>query len=94
MNLELSEQAKAFVKTMMETGRYADEGDAINHYLETSQAWERRKAEIRIRVEEGVKDINEGRGTMISSPQEAEAFAQPLIARAKERRAKREHDTL
>ena len=89
MNLELSEQARAFVKSKMETGHFSDEGAAVSYYLEALQGWERRKADVRARVEEGVRAADEGRGTMISSLEEARAHMDKLIEEAEAERQAR-----
>lgn len=92
MTVELSKEAQAFVQAQLATGDYADESEVVARALALWQRYEQQAAETRSRVEEGRKAAEEGRGTLISSSKEAEAFAHRLIAQAKERRAARQTD--
>ena len=92
MTIELPEEVQAFVKSQLATGHYADESEVVIHALTAWQQYQERIAEIRARVQEGIDAADAGRSTKISTPEEAEAFAQQLLTRAKERRAKRKND--
>ena len=82
MNLELSEQAQAFVKSKMETGHFSTEGEAVTYYLEALQAWEQQKQQIRASVQQGLDDHAAGRYTTISSSEEADDDLKRLIDEA------------
>ena len=92
MTVELSKEAQAFVQAQLATGDYADESEVVARALALWQRYQQQTAEIRASVEEGRKAAEEGRGTLITSSEEGEAFAHRLIARAKERRAARQTD--
>ena len=94
MTIELPEKAQAFVKAQLATGNYADESAVVAHALEMWQQWQRYTAEVRAKVEEGVRAADEGRGTMISSPEEAAAFAKAVKQRGRELHAERERTAL
>ena len=90
MTIELPEKARAFVKAQLATGDYADESEVVARALEVWQAWQHDTAEVRAKVEAGIQAADEGRGTMIGTPEEATAFAQTIKQRGRELRAERE----
>ena len=92
MTVELSKEAQAFVQAQLATGDYADESEVVARALALWQRYQQQTAEVRVRVEEGRQAAEAGRGTLIRSPEEAEAFAHQLIAQTKERRAARQTD--
>ena len=92
MTIDLPERVQAFIKAKMETGHFADEAAVITYVLDRWQQWETRAAETRARVKQGIEAAEEGRGTMIDSPEEAAAFADIIKQRGRELRAERERD--
>ena len=92
MTVELSKEAQAFVQAQLATGDYADENEVVARALALWQRYQQQTAEIRASVEAGRQAAEEGRGTLITSPEGGEAFAHRLIAQAKERRAARQTD--
>ena len=58
----------------------------LEYLQEEKKRWE---AETHAKVQESMKAVDEGRSTHLSSPAEAETFAQQLLNRAKENRAQR-----
>ena len=92
MTVELSKEAQAFVQAQLATGDYADESEVVAHALALWQRYQQQTADVRAKVGVGRQAAEAGRGTLIRSPEEAEAFAHRLIAQAKERRAARQTD--
>ena len=93
MTIELPKEVQAFVESQLATGRYADENEVIVRALTVWQQYQEYTAEVRAKVQEGIDAADAGRGTMISTPEEAEAFKQEIIRRGRELRAKRERNT-
>ena len=93
MTIELPEEVQAFVKSQLATGHYADESEVVVYALTAWQQYQERTAEIRTRVQEGIDAADAGRGTLISTPEEAEAFKQKVIKHGRELRAERERKT-
>ena len=90
MTIQLSDEAQVFVKSQLATGHFADESEGVSRLLEYVQEEKKRwEAETYAKVQESMKSVAEGRSTRISSPAEAETFAQQLLSRAKENRAQR-----
>ena len=94
MTIELPEKAKAFVKSKVEAGHFTDETAAVTYILGVWQQWERHTGEVRAKVQEGVRAADEGRGTMIESPEEAAAFADTIKQRGRELEAERRRTAL
>ena len=92
MTIELPDEAQAFVESQLATGHYADEREVVIQALAMWEDYQKRAAEIRAKVQEGIDAADAGRSTKISTPEEAEVFAQQIITRAKERWAARDHD--
>ena len=89
MTIKLPEKAQAFVKSKVESGRFTDETAVVMYILDVWQQWERHTGEVRAKVQEGVRAADEGRGTMIGSPEEADAFADTIKQRGRELEAER-----
>ncbi len=93
MTIELTPEQRRFVDEQLETGEYSDESEVLAHALNLWQRYQERTAEICARVQEGIDAADAGRGTLISTPEEAEAFKQKVIKRGRELRAERERKT-
>ena len=91
MNIQLSEEAQAFVKSQLATGHFSDESEVVSRLLvflqEQQEQWE---AETHAKVKASVKAADEGRSTRIGSPAESDAYLRELLARVKKNRAERE----
>ena len=89
MTVELPEGTRRFIEAKLRTGDFADESAVIAYALDMWEGYQKRVEEIRAKVQEGVKAADEGRGTMISSPEEAAAFADTVKQRGRELHAER-----
>ena len=82
MTIELPTKVQQFIKQQLDSGHYADESEVVAHALTFWQDYQKRSAEIRARVQRGLDDAATNRGTLISTPAEAETFKQKIIERA------------
>ena len=87
MTINLPDEARAFVESQLATGRYADESEVVLQALTMWEDYQKRAAEIRTKVQEGINAADRGQGTMISNPEEAAAFAATIKRRARGGRA-------
>ena len=94
MTIQLSTQAQAFVKSQLDTGKFADESEVVSRLLEYIQQeqihWE---TQTRQKVKASIKSADAGKSTRISTSAEADAFAQQLLRHAKENRSQRQTDS-
>ena len=82
MTIELPTEAQQFIKQQLDSGHYADESEVVAHALTFWQDYQKRSADIHASVQRGLDDAAANRGTLISTPAEAEAFKQKTIERA------------
>lgn len=90
MTIELTLEQKRFVEEQVATGKYASESALIQQALKVLQRRDERIAEVQAGVQRGIDDMKAGRYKTISTPAEAEAFADEIKQRGRELRAKRE----
>ena len=94
MTIDLSEQAQQFIRLKLKTGHFTDESAVIAHALDMWENYQKYIEEIRTEVDKGIQAADEGRGTMISSPEEATAFAETIKQRGRELEAERKRTAL
>ena len=92
MTIQLPTEAQAFIKQQMATGHYADESEVLTQAL---ALWQRQQMEQIAKIQEGYAegkaDLEAGRSTTITTPEEAEAHRAKIIERGKAKLARLQH---
>jgi putative addiction module CopG family antidote len=87
MEVELTEDQKAFVQQGVESGRYRSAEDAVRNALALWEERERRRMEILFAVELAEAEIARGEGRVISSEEESAQLAEEIKQRGLRRLA-------
>ena len=87
MEVQLTEDQKAFVRQGIEMGRYSHEEDALREALSLWEERERYLAEIRATIAIAEAQFARGEGRTISSKEESDQLADEINQRGMERLA-------
>ena len=87
MEVQLTEDQKAFVRQGIEMGRYSHEEDALREALSLWEERERYLAEIRAGIAVAEAQFARGEGRNISSKEESDQLADEINQRGMERLA-------
>ena len=81
MEVQLTDDQKAFVRQGIEMGRYSHEEDAVRDALSLWEERERYRAEIRATLAVAEAQFERGEGLTISSKEESDQLADEIIQR-------------
>jgi len=81
MEVQLTDDQKAFVRTAIENGRYQREEDALQEALLLWERQERRRAEVLSAVDQAEASLARGEGRVITTKQEAMQLADEIKRR-------------
>ncbi len=81
MEVQLTDDQKAFIRQAIEMGRYAREDEAVRDALSLWEQRERRRAEILAAVDQAEASFARGEGRKITTPQEAADLAEEIKRR-------------
>ena len=87
MEVQLTDDQKAFVRQGIESGRYSRDEDALRDALSLWEERERRRAEILAAVDIAEASFARGNGRMITTRDEAEQLAEEIKRRGRSRLA-------
>ena len=87
MEVQLTDDQKAFVRQGIESGRYRREEDALRDALSLWEERERRRPEILAAVDIAEASFARGDGRMITTRDEAEQLAEEIKRRGRSRLA-------
>jgi Arc/MetJ-type ribon-helix-helix transcriptional regulator len=87
MEVQLTDDQKAFVRQGIETGRYRREEDALQDALALWEGRERRRAEILAAVDQAEASFARGEGRKIATREEAVQLASEIKKRGLSRLA-------
>ena len=87
MEVQLTDDQKAFVRIAVESGRYLREEDALREALLPWERQERRRAEILSAVDQAEASFARGEGRLITTKQEAVQLADEIKRRGQTRLA-------
>lgn len=90
MTIELTPEQKRFVEEQVATGRYSSESALVGQALEVLRRRDEQLAGIQDGYRRGLADLEAGRSTAISTPEEAAAFGDAVKERGRALRAERE----
>ncbi|MCZ2152014.1 MAG: type II toxin-antitoxin system ParD family antitoxin [Bryobacterales bacterium] len=85
MELQLTEDQKAFIRQGIESGRYGREEDAVRDAMALWERRERRRVEILAAVDQSEASFVRGEGRRITTPEEATQFAEGIKQRGRAR---------
>jgi putative addiction module CopG family antidote len=81
MEVQLTDDQRAFIRQAIETGRYAREEDALQEALSLWEGRERRRAEILAAVDQAEASFARGEGRRITTREEAAQLANEIKRR-------------
>jgi putative addiction module CopG family antidote len=81
MNIQLTDDQRAFVLQAIEAGRFANEGDAVREALLLWEQRERRRAEILASVDQAEASLSRGEELRVSNRQGVVDLASRIKAR-------------
>jgi putative addiction module CopG family antidote len=81
MEVQLTDDQKAFVRQAIENGRYSREEDALQEALALWETRERRRAEILAAVDQAEASFVRGEGRRITTQEEAARLADEVKRR-------------
>ena len=81
MEIQLTDDQKAFVRQAIENGRYSREEDALRDALNLWESHERRRAEILAAVDQAEAALERGEGQRVTTRQEASQLAADIERR-------------
>ena len=87
MEVQLTDDQKAFVRQAMENGRYSREEDALREALSLWECRERRRAEILAAVDQAEASFARGEGRRITTREETAQLADEIKRRGQSRLA-------
>ena len=87
MEVQLTADQQAFVRTAVESGRFKREEDALRDALSLWEMRERRRAEILAAVDQAEASFERGEGRIISTQEESDQLADEIKARGRTRLA-------
>ena len=90
MTIALTPEQRQLIEQQLATGSFTSQGEVIDEALNLLQRRSKLLQQLNADIQEGLGDLEAGRATRISTPEEAEAFKQEIIKRGKELRAQRE----
>ena len=81
MEVQLTDDQRAFIRQAIETGRYAREEDALQEALSLWEGRERRRAEILAAVDQAEASFARGEGRRITTREETAQLADEIKRR-------------
>ena len=81
MEVQLTDDQRAFIRLAIETGRYAREEDALQEALSLWEGRERRRAEILAAVDQAEASFARGAGRRITTREETARLADEIKRR-------------
>ena len=81
MEVQLTDDQKAFARQAVESGRYRREEDALQEALSLWERQERRRAEILAAVDQAEASLARGDGRSVTTQQEATQLADEIRRR-------------
>jgi Arc/MetJ-type ribon-helix-helix transcriptional regulator len=81
MEVQLTDDQRAFIRQAIETGRYAREEDALQEALSLWEGHERRRAEILAAVDQAEVSFARGEGRRITTREETAELADEIKRR-------------
>ena len=90
MEVQLTEDQKAFIRQAVDCGRFVNEEDALKEALSLWESRERRRAEILAAVDEAEASFARGEGRRITTREDASQFANDIKTRGSSRFAAEE----
>ena len=81
MEIQLTDDQKAFVRQAIENGRYSREEDALRDALNLWESHERRRAEILAAVDQAEVALERGEGQRVTTRQETVQLATDIKRR-------------
>ena len=81
MEVQLTDDQKAFARQAVESGRYRREEDALQEALSLWERQERRRAEILAAVDQAEASLARGEGRRVATEQEATQLADEIKRR-------------
>jgi putative addiction module CopG family antidote len=81
MEVQLTDDQKAFVRQAIQSGRYKAEEDAVRDALSLWEGRERRRAEILAAVDQAETSYARGEGRRITTPEESAKLAEDIKRR-------------
>jgi putative addiction module CopG family antidote len=85
MEVQLTDDQKAFIRDGIQTGRYTREEDALQDALFLWESRERRRAEILAAIDQAEASFARGEGRKVTTRQEAEQLADDIKRRGVDR---------
>ena len=92
MEVQLTDDQKAFVRQAIEGGRYSREEDALQEALSLWEGRERRRAEILAAVDQAEASFARGEGRRIGTREEAAQLADEIKRRGLSRLSAEENN--
>ena len=93
MEVQLTDDQKAFVRQGIESGRYSRDEDALRDALSLWEERERRRAEILAAVDIAEASFARGDGRTITTRDEAAQFAEEVKRRGRSRLAAQKNNS-
>jgi Arc/MetJ-type ribon-helix-helix transcriptional regulator len=81
MQVQLTDDQKAFIQEAIQTGRFAREEDALQEALSLWEVRERRRAEILAAVDQAEASFGRGEGRRVTTREEAAQLADDIKRR-------------
>lgn len=81
MEVQLTDDQKAFIQEAIQTGRFAREEDALQEALSLWEGRERRRAEILAAVDQAEASFARGEGRRVTTREEAAQLADEIKRR-------------
>ena len=81
MEVQLTDDQKAFIQEAIQTGRFAREEDALQEALSLWEGRERRRAEILAAVDQAEASFARGEGRRVTTREEAAQLADEINRR-------------
>ena len=91
MEVQFTEDQKAFVRQAIESGRYSREEDALREALSLWESRERRRAQILAAVDQAEASLARGEGRRITTREETTQLADDIKRRGMARFAAEEN---
>jgi antitoxin ParD1/3/4 len=92
MNPSLPPDLSSFVEQQVASGAFRTADEVVVAGLRLMQDRERKLAELRAMIQEGMDDFERGDYIELTTPEEYKAFAEDICARGMERLAQREKE--
>ena len=91
MEVQLTQDQRAFVRQAIESGRLRREEDAVKEALSMWEERERRRLEILVAVDKAEASLARGEGRRVTTPEEAQQLADDVKRRGMARLAAEQH---